>query len=129
MNRHLVVYVKNDDIQEFIAKLDSKGWAVMDIEPTTRINYFSIGIGALGIVLASLITFIDIPLKLVIFLASILGIAFLSTLGISSVINYAVVCEYVGNDEMIDMTPFDDTDDVFEKNENYVPDDKKETEE
>ena len=33
MSRHLVVEVKERDLQEYIDKLDSKGWAVMDIEP------------------------------------------------------------------------------------------------
>lgn len=30
---------------------------------------------------------------------------------------YTVVSEYIGNDEYIDITPFDDTDDKFVKNE------------
>ena len=30
MSRHLVVEVKERDLQEYIDKLDSKGWAVMD---------------------------------------------------------------------------------------------------
>ena len=37
MSRHLIVEVKERDLQEYIDKLDSKGWAVMDIEPSNRL--------------------------------------------------------------------------------------------
>lgn len=122
MKNHLVISVKERDLHEFIGKLDSKGWTVMDIEPTTRINYFSLGIGAIAIIIASLCFMGFISTTIAIYIGIILGILFLSTSGFSSVVMYTVVCEYIGNDEYIDVTPFDDTDDNFIKNENYNDD-------
>lgn len=40
MCKHLVVYVKASQLQEFIDLLDSKGWAVMDVEPRTKFWFF-----------------------------------------------------------------------------------------
>lgn len=125
MRNHLVISVKERDLHEFICKLDSKGWAVMDIEPTTRVNYFSLIIGAIGIIIAGFNMMGLIPNAIAISIGIFLGIALLSTLGFSFVATYTVVCEYVGDDEFIDITPFDDTDDNFIKNENYVASEEK----
>lgn len=114
MSRHLVVEVKERDLQEYIDKLDSKGWAVMDIEPSNKINYCSLGIGAIGIIIAALTAMKVIPHDVAKYCAVVIGLAFFSTFGITSTSMYTVVSEY------IDITPFDDTDDKFVKNENYV---------
>ncbi len=121
MNRHLVVYVKSKDLQEFIEKLDSKGWAVMDIEPKTRINFVSIIVGIIGAICVMLHSFDVINDKIAPYVGAFVLIAFLASLGFSFVHSYTVICEYTGNDEYIDMTPFDDTDDEFVKNESYDP--------
>lgn len=120
MRNHLVITVKEHDLHEFITKLDTKGWAVMDIEPTTRVNFVSLAIGAVGFIIAALNMLKIIPNDIAIYCGIFLAIAFFSTLGCSFVTSYTVVCEYVGDDEFIDITPFDDTDDNFIKNENYV---------
>lgn len=120
MSRHLVVEVKERDLQEYIDKLDSKGWAVMDIEPSNKVNYCSLGIGAIGIIIAALTAMKVIPHDVAKYCAVVIGLAFFSTFGITSTSMYTVVSEYIGNDEYIDITPFDDTDDKFVKNENYV---------
>lgn len=120
MIRHLVVEVKERDLQEYIDKLDSKGWAVMDIEPSNKINYCSLGIGAICIIIVALTAMKVIPHDVAKYCAVVIGLAFFSTFGITSTSMYTVVSEYIGNDEYIDITPFDDTDDKFVKNENYV---------
>lgn len=122
MRNHLAVYVKERELQEFINKLDSKGWAVIDMEPANRINWYSIITGAIGIIIASLNFWNIISCNVAINVGIILGIILLSTLSLSRVTEYMVVCEYIGNEEYIDVTPFDDTDDEFIKNENYKPD-------
>ncbi|MCM1309371.1 MAG: hypothetical protein NC223_12290 [Butyrivibrio sp.] len=40
MCKHLVVYVKASELQEFVDLLDSKGWAVIDVEPRTKFWFF-----------------------------------------------------------------------------------------
>lgn len=126
MRNHLVISVKERDLHEFITKLDTKGWAVMDIEPTTRVNYFSLIFGAIGLIVASFYMMGFIPGSIAIPIGIFLGIALLGTLGFSFVVSYTVVCEYIGDDEFIDITPFDDTDDNFIKNESYVPSEEQE---
>ncbi len=42
MCKHLVVYVNASELQEFIDMLDSKGWAVIDVEPRTKLWFFFI---------------------------------------------------------------------------------------
>ena len=112
MSRHLVVEVKERDLQECIDKLDSKGWAVMDIEPFNHNNYCSLGIGAIGIIIATLTAMKVIPHDVAKYCAVVIGLAFFSTFGITSTSMYTVVSEYIGNDEYIDITPFDDTDEI-----------------
>lgn len=76
MSRHLVVEVKERDLQEYIDKLDFKGWAVMDIEPSNKINYCSLGIGAIGIIIAALTAMKVIPHDVAKYCAVVIGLAF-----------------------------------------------------
>lgn len=121
MNKHLVVYVRPNNMQEFIDKLDSKGWAVMDIEPSSHICIGTIFVTVLSCLYAAIITLIGIWTdKLLIGSAIAITIALIVSLGFKSTYMYTLICEYVGNDKLIDMTPFDDNDDNFVENENYV---------
>lgn len=81
----------------------------MDIEPSNKINYCSLGIGAIGIIIAALTAMKVIPHDVAKYCAVVIGLAFFSTFGITSTSMYTVVSEYIGNDEYIDITPFDDT--------------------
>ena len=96
MSRHLIVEVKGRDLQEYI------------------------GIGAIGVIIVALTAMKIIPYDVAKYCALVVGLAFFSTFGITSTTMYTVVSEYVGNDEYIDITPFDDTDDNLVKNDNYV---------
>ena len=44
MNKHLVVYVKASELQEFVDILDEKGWSVIDVEPRTKFFFLFISI-------------------------------------------------------------------------------------
>ena len=123
MVNHLVVYVKANLLPELIQKLDSKGWSVIDVEPSTHMNYLTFAVFLLELIAGVIVSIMD---KWHTFSDStiiLIGIAAIGTLiaslGFRSTYQYTVICEYVGNDEYMDMTPFDDTDDVFKKNENY----------
>ena len=76
MSRHLIVEVKERDLQEYIDKLDSKGWAVMDIEPSNKINYCSLGIGAIGFIIVALTAMNVIPHDVAKYCAVVIGLAF-----------------------------------------------------
>ena len=86
----------------------------------TRLIIVHLEIGAICIIIAALTAMKVIPHDVAKYCAVVIGLAFFSTFGITSTSMYTVVSEYVGNDEYIDITPFDDTDDKFVKNENYV---------
>lgn len=123
MRRHIVVYVKSRDLQAFIEKLDSKGWAVMDIEPKTRINVGTIVMGLISAICIMLHVLHAIDNKVAPYIAAFLIVGLIVSFAFSFVVSYTVVCEYIGNDEYIDMTPYDDTDNDFVKNDFYVPTD------
>lgn len=119
MKRHLVVYVKTNDLQEFIEKLDSKGWTVIDAEPKAKVNYVAPCVGIVSIIFIILAFLKVIAHEYIPYIASILSVIMIGSLGFTFTYSYTLICEYTGNDELIDLTPLDDTDDNFAVNDEY----------